>query len=111
YQPERVTVRTVGPAPSVLVLSDTWFPGWQATVDGRSAPVLRVDHALRGVAVPAGAHVVEFRYRPQSVRLGAAVTALTLVVLVGSGAWAARPRRRQRRPAAPAPPTGPPPAG
>ena len=46
------------------MLADTWFPGWKATVDGRSAPIVRTDQLLRGVVLPAGAHTVEFTYVP-----------------------------------------------
>ena len=45
--------------PSLLVLTDSWAPGWKAKVDGRDADVQRVDYLIRGVAVPAGRHTVE----------------------------------------------------
>ncbi|HET7343700.1 MAG TPA: YfhO family protein, partial [Methylomirabilota bacterium] len=73
-------------APAVLVLTDTWFPGWRARVDGRPATLWRADHAFRAVAVPAGRHEVELRYQPRSVLIGALVSALaaalTLALLV-----------------------------
>lgn len=102
YDPERVVMATPGAASGgVLVLSDAWFPGWQARVDGRGVPVLRVDHALRGVALPPGAHTVELSYRPRPLVVGGAVSAATLV---GIAAWLARipllaavARRRTRR--------------
>ena len=55
---------------SLLVLTDVHYPGWKATVDGRPADVERVNYLLRGVAVPAGTHRVEFRYEPLSWRVG-----------------------------------------
>jgi hypothetical protein len=82
YEPERVVARTRAATPSVLVLSDAWFPGWSVTVDGREADMLRVDHALRGVALPAGEHIVEFRFRPRALLAGASVTAASLLMLV-----------------------------
>ncbi len=75
----------------MVVLSDTYYPGWQATVDGAPAPIYEVDGALRGVVVAAGAHTVEMRYRPRSVFLGAAFTLLSLCLACGVG-WAARQR-------------------
>jgi uncharacterized membrane protein YfhO len=60
----------------MAVLADTWFPGWQATVDGRSAPILEVYGALRGVVVEQGVHRVEMVYRPWSARLGGLMTLL-----------------------------------
>ena len=92
YEPERVVARTRADRASVLVLTDAWYPGWSVTVDGKPADLLLVDHALRGVAVPAGDHRVEFRYRPRPLMVGATVTALTLLFLV---AWALASRRER----------------
>ncbi|HVM01845.1 MAG TPA: YfhO family protein [Acidimicrobiales bacterium] len=111
YEPERVSVAARARGPAVLVVSDTWFPGWQATVDGEAAPVLEVDHALRGVAVPAGEHRVELRFRPASFRAGAALSVATaLAVGVAAAGVAAARRRAGRRGTtrAPAPPGRPP---
>jgi uncharacterized membrane protein YfhO len=58
------------------VLTDTWYPGWRATVDGRETPIHEAYGALRGVVLPAGAHTVEFRYRPWTAYWGALFTAL-----------------------------------
>lgn len=90
--PERVVLRTRGDAAGVLVLTDAWYPGWQATLDGAPVPVLRANTAVRAVVVPAGEHVVEMRYRPGSLRLGAALAGLGAVGL--AGALAAAQRRR-----------------
>jgi hypothetical protein len=81
YEPERVALTAHSDQPSVLVLTDAWFPGWKVSVDGKPASVLRVDHALKGVALPGGAHRVEFEFRPAVVPAGAAVSGLTLLIL------------------------------
>jgi hypothetical protein len=78
---ERVVVRTRGATPALLVLADAWFPGWEASLDGAAVPVLRADTALRAVAVPAGEHVVEWRYRPRAFRLGLALSAAAALTL------------------------------
>jgi hypothetical protein len=57
-------------APALLILSETWYPGWQARVNGAAQPVLRVNGAQRAVAVPAGASTVELRFLPQPWRWG-----------------------------------------
>jgi hypothetical protein len=88
--PGTVTVATDGPTPALLVLADLAYPGWGATVDERAAPIVTADGLLRGVAVPAGAHVVTFRYRPSSFFLGAALTVVALVVLWPYARWATR---------------------
>jgi uncharacterized membrane protein YfhO len=70
----------------VVVLSDNWFPGWRATIDGRPAQVLVADAALRGVPVAGGRHQIEFTYSPGAVARGgivSLVTFLTLGVMVG----------------------------
>jgi hypothetical protein len=79
YEPERVVVRASGPG--LLVLSDNWFPGWRASVDGRDVPVERVDYLFRGVRLGPGEHTVEFRYRPVSWRLGWIVSLVSLALL------------------------------
>ncbi len=86
YEPERVVLSARADQQSVLVLTDAWYPGWKVRVDGKPAPVLRVDHALRGVALPPGSHRVEFEFRPAVLPAGAAVSALSLLLLV---AWSA----------------------
>ncbi len=92
YEPERVVARTRSDMVSVLVLTDAWFPGWSVTVDGKDASMLRVDHALRGVVLPAGEHTVEFRFRPRALTAGAGVTGVSLLFLV---AWALVSGRRR----------------
>jgi len=64
-----------------LVLSDTYYPGWQATLDGVSVPILRADYAFRAVQIPPGDHLVEFFYHPLSFWGGAWLSALTLAAL------------------------------
>ncbi|MBI4874849.1 MAG: YfhO family protein [Acidobacteria bacterium] len=59
----------------MVVLADTWFPGWKATVDGRPARIQQVHGALRGVPVGAGEHRIRMEYFPRSVAVGGAMTA------------------------------------
>jgi hypothetical protein len=74
----------------MVVLSETFFPGWVATVNGRPAKIYAAYTALRGVVVERGRHWIEMKYRPLSVRLGAL---MTLAGLIGAGALAWRQRR------------------
>jgi hypothetical protein len=82
-EPERVAVQASMASPGLLVLRDTFYPGWQATVDGQATPVLCADHAFRAVPLAAGEHEVVFRYAPRSLRLGAAVSAAAMLVTLG----------------------------
>jgi hypothetical protein len=79
----------------VVVLDDTWGPGWSVEVDGRPARALQANMVLRGVVVPAGAHEIVWRYRVPGLRLGAALSALGLLVALGWGS-VLMVRRRQR---------------
>jgi uncharacterized membrane protein YfhO len=65
------------------VLADTFYPGWQATLDGKPVEILRADHAFRAVAFPPGEHRVTFRYVPLSFRAGATISFLTLAAVIG----------------------------
>jgi uncharacterized membrane protein YfhO len=82
YEPNRITLRSVSSATSVLVISENFYPGWSATVDGRRTEVLRVNYNLRGVELPPGEHRVELVYRPKSVLLGLALSLAALMLLL-----------------------------
>jgi hypothetical protein len=82
HEPNRVEVKTESPAPSLLVLSENHYPGWRAKVDGQSVEVIRVNYNQRGVALPAGNHLVTFVYQPKSVLIGLVVSLLTLAMLL-----------------------------
>jgi hypothetical protein len=82
YSPERVRISVQGPG--TLVLTDAFYPGWTATVDGAPATIERADILFRAVALPAGHHEVEFDYSPQSVWVGMAVSAVMWVGALGS---------------------------
>jgi len=76
----------------ILVLSQAWFPGWHASVDGRPAPVTRVDGIVQGVPIGAGRHYVALRYRAPGLRTGAAVSAATAIALALAAVASARRR-------------------
>jgi hypothetical protein len=80
------------PAPGLLVVSQAAAPGWQAQVDGQPAPTFAADGILQAIPVPAGAHQVTVSYVPGSVRLGAAISLVTLIMLAG---WAGIVRLRR----------------
>ena len=92
HAPDRLAIRADMACDGMVVLSDTFYPGWRARVDHRPAEIHEVNGAMRGVAVPRGTHTVTMRYRPVSVYLGAA---LTLLGILGALAWAALPKLGQ----------------
>jgi hypothetical protein len=96
YADASVEIHTSASSDAWLVLSDTYYPGWVATVDGQRTAILRGDVLFRVVPVPAGEHDVEFRFEPKSVQLGlwvslASLLALVVAVVVAGG-WV-RPGR------------------
>jgi hypothetical protein len=80
---ERVEITTNSREPSFLVLSDAFYPGWKASIDGQETKIYLANYALRGIAVPAGGHTVVFSYEPRSVRDGMLILALALLSLAG----------------------------
>jgi len=64
---------------ALVVLSDTWFPGWKAFVDGEEVEIIRTNCAMRGVLVEPGNHEIKMIYKPESVRIGSMISILTLI--------------------------------
>ncbi|MDA8218827.1 MAG: YfhO family protein, partial [Dehalococcoidales bacterium] len=107
YVSTDVTIDINAVGDSLLVLTDSYYPGWTATVDGHEVPIYATDLAFRGVFVPKGQHVVSFSYQPTSfsVGMGLAVAAFIVLVLVAAGLvpwrWrGGRPSQAPRRPEA-----------
>jgi hypothetical protein len=90
YAADAVRLDVEAGAPGLLVLSDAYYPAWQARVDGSLTEVYVADAALRAVAVPAGKHAIEFRYASAALPLGGAITGLTLFALAGCSVLRAR---------------------
>ena len=102
--PERTVLKVQATSTAVVVLNDAFYSGWRATLDGVETPILAANHAVRAVAVPAGAHEVIFSYRTPGLWLGLAVS---LLFLLGGALTAAFDSFRSSRAAkAPAQPGG-----
>lgn len=87
YTASRVSIRADMACAGMVILTDTWYPGWEAHIDGRPAVIHEAYGMVRGVVVPAGLHELEFRYRPWSVLLGMVLTlAAALVALAAKSA-------------------------
>jgi len=82
YGPNRVRVETNQNAEGMLVLLDTYFPGWKVEVDGQPERIFRANYFYRGVKLGAGRHVVEFSYTPEGFQTGMRISFLTFVFLL-----------------------------
>lgn len=93
YTLHEVAVKVSTPQPALLRLADLWYPDWRVTVDGSAAVLLRADHALRAVAVPAGEHEVVFRFESPAIRQGlmlSIASAVLVLLLIAAGWWQGR---------------------
>ena len=81
YKPQEIRISSSSKTPELLILSEMFYPGWIAKIDGKKIPIHRVDYALMAVGIEAGEHTVEFDFRPLSVYSGFAVSAITLAFL------------------------------
>jgi hypothetical protein len=75
---EQVQVYVTTQNPGLLVISEQYYPGWKAELDGKSTPVYAVDAIFRGVFLPAGQHTIVFKYKPHSFEAGVAISLLML---------------------------------
>jgi len=107
-EPSEVVVRCRLAGAGILVLSDTFYPGWEATVDGSPGRILRANYAFRAVPLERGEHTVRFNYQPASFRAGAAVSVISLCAVAIAlrvscrrrGGWTSRRRDAGRASAA-----------
>lgn len=81
YQPARIELSLQASRASLLVLSETYYPGWKAWIDGQPAQIRPVDIALRGVMVPAGAHRLRMEFRPAILPVSLGISIATAVLL------------------------------
>jgi uncharacterized membrane protein YfhO len=83
--PQAVEIQASLSSAGYLVLLDSFYPGWAATVDGRPSPIYRANYIGRAVFIPAGEHLVRFEYRPLSFKVGLGLSLLTgLLIMVAA---------------------------
>jgi hypothetical protein len=94
YQQDQVEIVVEAPTPGFVVLLDRWAVGWQCSVNGQAAPILRANYLFQAVSVEAGPNVVRFEFRDQPLARGAGISALALGGCLGLLLTAALRRRR-----------------
>jgi hypothetical protein len=82
YEPDSLELAVESPRPAFLVLSEAFYPGWQARIDNVESEIYRTDVAFRGVLLPAGAHRVRLEFRPTIFRLGRFITGISAGALL-----------------------------
>ncbi|MDE3089931.1 MAG: YfhO family protein, partial [Chloroflexota bacterium] len=83
YESERVRLLVTTEQPGYLILADSWYPGWNAFVDGQPTPIQRADVLFRAVRIEPGTHSVVFEYQPASFVIGAAISIMSTLILAG----------------------------
>ena len=83
------------------VFSEVYYPrGWKAFIDSKEVPIARVNYVLRGVAIPAGKHVIEFRFEPRSYIVGDTISTivgiLSILILIAGSWWLWRTENQTR---------------
>jgi hypothetical protein len=96
YTPGVVRLEVKAARPALLVVAESWYPGWRGSVDGQPVEVLRANYLSQGVVVPAGTHMVELRYAPGAFTYGAITSMLGLLGIAGLAVWAMVTRKKGR---------------
>jgi len=94
----RLELEVEADGPALLVISENWFPAWRAEVDGTPAPVLRANHTLRAVPVPAGRSTVELVYHSRLLMTSLWISVLSLILMAGGAGYSLLRRRRRDDP-------------
>jgi hypothetical protein len=84
-RPEEVVLAVTATRSGTLILGDSYYPGWQASIDGAATAIVPAEGLFRAVAVGQGTHQVAFSYRPTTFRIGAALSLIGLVIAVATG--------------------------
>jgi hypothetical protein len=82
YEPEKVVMAAKTDATQILFLSDNYYPGWQAFIDGAAVKIHRSNYTFRSVVVPKGEHTISFVYKPMSYNVGKTISLISLFIFL-----------------------------
>ena len=97
FSPQHVRMSVTADAAALVVISQTYYPGWRAYVDGKPTELLRANYAFQAVRVPGGHHDIRLSYKPTTFRIGLFVSGLTLLACVAAALYL---RSRKAEPSA-----------
>lgn len=80
YSPNKVVIKTETNTSQFLVLTDSFYPAWQATIDNNPTKIYPADYALRGIVVPKGDHEIIFEYKSKMFMMGTLISTLSLLI-------------------------------
>ena len=83
FGPNRLHLEVSAPGSGFVVLTDTFYPGWQAEMDGHPVEILQANLAFRAIALEAGQHTIDLYYRPLTFTFGLWISAITCLIIVG----------------------------
>jgi Bacterial membrane protein YfhO len=87
--PQKAVLEVNLDSPGLVILADVFYPGWELTIDNKSAPIYRVNGSMRGAAVAVGHHRLIYTYSPRSFRIGRLVSIAGLAAMLILGLWCA----------------------
>ncbi len=90
FTPQRISIRAEAAGPGLVVIAQTFYPVWRASVDGQPAKIWRANYAFQAVEIPAGTHAVELIYRDNAFRAGLWLSGLGLLICAGMWWWSGR---------------------
>lgn len=96
YDLNTVTISTDSPVAGIVLLTDNYYPGWSATVDGKSTNVYRADYSLRAVIAPVGKHTVIFRYMPTTFVVGSILAGIGVLLMLAVTVYIHKSYPRQK---------------
>jgi hypothetical protein len=95
YAPGQIVLDVEAKKQALLVVAESYYPGWRATVDRQPANIMRANFLSQGVTVAPGKHTVEFSYEPDSFRYGALISLGGLASLAALAGWAVLGRKKK----------------
>jgi hypothetical protein len=94
YRPDRIAFTAETPNAAYLFVSEIFYPGWKAFIDGQPARILRGNYLFRVLELPKGRHSIVLEFTPWTIRMGSAVTILALLFVGASSLYMVMKRRR-----------------
>jgi hypothetical protein len=84
YSPNEIIIQTSSDADALLFISDSYYPDWKASIDGKNTKIYVADYTFRAIKVPQGSHLVRFYYDSKSFKIGLVISGFSIILLIGS---------------------------